>query len=118
MVDVAMASGLTVETRLEKKSNDGKGGRKSAKGGGEHEEGGEKHEGGGKGGKGGQGGSEGGGSTANINVKVEAGGGDKGGGDSKGGGKAGSARWRASASIKSWLGARIGTMAPRSSITC
>ena len=87
MVDVAMASGLTVETELEKKSGDGKGGRKSAKGGGEHEEGGEKHEGGGKGGKGGQGGSEGGGSATNINVNVEAGGGDKGGGDSKGGGK-------------------------------
>jgi hypothetical protein len=89
MVDVAMASGLTVETRLEKKSGEGKGGRKSAKGGGEHEEGGEKHEGGGKGGKGGQGGPEGGGSTTNINVNVEAGGGDKGGGDSKSGGKSG-----------------------------
>jgi hypothetical protein len=89
MVDVAMASGLTVETRIENKKSGpggGKGGGKSAKGGGEHEDGSEKPQGGGKGEHGGKGGSEGGSTTTNINVNVEAGG-DKGGGDSKGGGK-------------------------------
>jgi hypothetical protein len=90
MVEVALASGLTVETRPESKKSGaggGKGGGKSAKGGGEHEDGSEKPQGGGKGEHGGgRGGAEGGGTTTNINVNVEAGG-DKGGGESKGGGK-------------------------------
>jgi hypothetical protein len=89
MVDVAMASGLTVETRIESKKSgggDGKGGARSKRGSGEHDDAsakpdaGSKDEHDGKGRKG-----EGGGNTTNnVNVNVEVG--DKGGGDSKGGG--------------------------------
>jgi hypothetical protein len=90
MVDVAMASGLTVETRIENKKSggDAKGGGQRAKGGAHREDDSEKPEAGGKDehpGKGEGKGRKGDGNTTNVNVNVEVG--DKGGGgDSKGGG--------------------------------